>query len=55
SVRGYALGTAAHGIGTARAFQVNAEAGAFAGLALGLHGLIAAVAIPVAVRLVKAL
>ena len=55
SVRGYALGTAAHGIGTARAFQVNAEAGAFAGLALGLHGLIAAVAIPAAVRLVKAL
>ena len=28
--RGFALGLAAHGIGTARAFQVNAEAGAFA-------------------------
>jgi predicted murein hydrolase (TIGR00659 family) len=55
AVRGFALGTAAHGIGTARAFQVNAEAGAFAGLALGLHGLIAAFAIPAAVALVRLL
>ncbi|HEY9846651.1 MAG TPA: LrgB family protein, partial [Candidatus Caenarcaniphilales bacterium] len=54
-VRGYALGTAAHGIGTARAFQVDAEAGAFAGLALVLHGLFASVAIPAAVILAKAL
>jgi predicted murein hydrolase (TIGR00659 family) len=46
--RGFALGLAAHGIGTARAFQVNSEAGAFAGLAFGLHGLIAAVIVPAA-------
>ena len=46
-VRGFALGLAAHGIGTARAFQVNAEAGAFAGLAFGLHGALAALAFPV--------
>jgi len=45
-VRGFALGVAAHGIGTARAFQVNAEAGAFAGLAFGLHGALAAFAFP---------
>ena len=38
-VRGFALGAQAHGIGTARAYLVSADAGAFAGLALGLHGL----------------
>jgi predicted murein hydrolase (TIGR00659 family) len=45
-VRGFALGTAAHGIGTARAFQVNEESGAFAGLAMGLSALFSAVALP---------
>jgi len=45
--RGFALGLAAHGIGTARAFQVNADAGAFAGLAFALHALVAAIAFPV--------
>jgi predicted murein hydrolase (TIGR00659 family) len=44
--RGFALGIAAHGIGTARAFQVNAEAGAFAGLAFGLQGALAAFVYP---------
>ncbi|RYF54535.1 MAG: LrgB family protein, partial [Comamonadaceae bacterium] len=37
TARGFALGTAAHGIGAARALQVNADAGAYAGLALGLQ------------------
>ncbi len=32
--RGFAVGVAAHGIGTARAFQVNETAGAFAGIGL---------------------
>lgn len=50
--QGFTLGVVAHGIGTARAFQQNAEAGAFAGLALGLHGLIAAVVIPVIVAVI---
>ena len=45
-VRGFALGTAAHGIGTARAFQESEEAGAFAGLAMGLTALFSAVALP---------
>jgi predicted murein hydrolase (TIGR00659 family) len=46
AVRGFALGTCAHGIGTARAYLVSTEAGAFAGLALGLHGLLASLLIP---------
>ncbi len=48
--RGFALGVAAHGIGTARAFSVDAEAGRFAGLAMGLHGILGAVVIPLVVR-----
>lgn len=46
TVRGFALGTAAHGIGTARAFQVSDEMGGFAGLAMGLSALFSAVALP---------
>ena len=46
TVRGFALGTAAHGIGTARAFLVSEEMGAFAGLAMGLCALFSAVALP---------
>lgn len=44
--RGFALGTAAHGIGAARALQVNADAGAYAGLALGLQVMLASLLIP---------
>lgn len=44
--RGFALGTGAHGIGTARAIQVNPVAGAFAGLAMGLNGLLTALMLP---------
>jgi len=46
TVRGFALGTAAHGIGAARALQVNADAGAYAGLALGLQVVLASLLIP---------
>lgn len=48
SARGLALGTAGHGIGTARALQVNETAGAFAGLAMGLNALATAVLLPLA-------
>ena len=48
--RGFALGVAAHGIGTARALSIDAEAGRFAGLAMGLHGILGAIAIPLVVR-----
>lgn len=44
--RGLALGLSAHGFGTAQAFGISALAGAFAGLALGLGGLITAVVVP---------
>jgi predicted murein hydrolase (TIGR00659 family) len=46
AARGFAIGLAAHGIGTARAYQVSEVTGAFAGLALGLHGLLASFALP---------
>jgi putative effector of murein hydrolase len=45
-VRGFAVGLAAHGIGTARAFQVSEQAGAFAGLGMGLNGLTTAILMP---------
>jgi predicted murein hydrolase (TIGR00659 family) len=44
--RGLAIGTASHGIGTARALQVNEVAGAFAGLAMGLNALATAILLP---------
>jgi len=44
--RGFAAGLAAHGIGTARAFQVNQMAGTFAGIAMGLNGLVTALLAP---------
>ncbi len=50
--RGLALGVASHGIGTARALQVNAVAGAFAGLAMGLNGLATAILIPIVFALI---
>jgi predicted murein hydrolase (TIGR00659 family) len=44
--RGVALGTAAHGIATARAMQISEVAGAFAGLAMGINALATAVLLP---------
>ncbi len=49
--RGFALGTAAHGIGAARAMQVHPDAGAYAALALGLQVILAALLIPLVARL----
>ncbi|MBD5801281.1 Inner membrane protein YohK [Azoarcus sp. Aa7] len=46
AVRGFAIGIASHGIGTARAFQVSEQAGAFAALAMGLNGLLTAAMLP---------
>lgn len=51
AARGFALGTAAHGIGAARALHVNADAGAYAGLALGLQVVLAALLMPLVFRL----
>ncbi|MCF8174995.1 MAG: LrgB family protein [Burkholderiaceae bacterium] len=46
AMRGFALGIASHGIGTARAFQENEQAGAFAALAMGFNGLLTALLLP---------
>jgi len=46
AARGFALGLAAHGIGTARAWSVHPRAGAYASLAMGLHGVLGAVLLP---------
>jgi putative effector of murein hydrolase len=42
AARGFAVGVASHGIGTARAFHVSEEAGTFAGIAMGLNGALTA-------------
>lgn len=51
AARGFALGTAAHGIGAARALHVDADAGAYAGLALGLQVVLASLLMPLVFRL----
>jgi putative effector of murein hydrolase len=48
--RGFALGTASHGIGAASAMQVAADAGAYAGLALGIQVILSSILIPLAAR-----
>ena len=46
AIRGFAIGVASHGIGTARAFQVSEQSGAFAALAMGLNGALTALLVP---------
>ncbi len=48
--RGFAVGVASHGIGTARAFQVNETAGAFAGIGMGLNAIMTALVAPLVIR-----
>ncbi len=55
AARGFAAGVAAHGIGTARAFQVSEETGAFAGLGMGLNAILTAIALPVLAWLAHAI
>jgi predicted murein hydrolase (TIGR00659 family) len=43
---GLAMGVAAHGIGTARAFQTDECSGAFSGLGMGLNAALTAVLVP---------
>ncbi len=49
-MRGFAIGTVSHGIGTARAFQESEEAGAFSGLAMGLNALASSIILPPLLR-----
>jgi predicted murein hydrolase (TIGR00659 family) len=51
--RGFALGVASHGIGTSRAFSVSSEAGTYASLAMGMHGILGAIVIPLVVGLLR--
>ena len=46
AVSGFAIGLAAHGVGTATAFQMSRNTGGFAGLAMGLTGLFTAFVAP---------
>lgn len=52
AARGLAAGIAAHGIGTARAFQVSELAGTFAGVGMAASTVAASILVPLAVRLV---
>jgi predicted murein hydrolase (TIGR00659 family) len=45
-IKGIAMGITAHGIGTARAFQVSKEMGAFSGLAMALSAFATAILLP---------
>ncbi len=51
AARGFAVGLASHGIGTARAFAVSSVAGTFAGIAMGLNAVVTALLVPVLMRL----
>lgn len=46
SAQGFTLGLAAHGFGTAYAFQLGSVTGAFAGLAMGLTGIFSSFMVP---------
>lgn len=45
--RGLALGSAAHGLGTARAMELGAVEGAISGLAIGVMGIATAILVPI--------
>jgi predicted murein hydrolase (TIGR00659 family) len=45
-IKGFVLGICAHGVGTARAFEVSGKCGAFSSLGLGLTGAITAMILP---------
>ena len=45
---GLGMGISAHGIGTARALQIGEVTGAFAGLGMGLNGIMTAIVLPIA-------
>ncbi len=49
--RGLAAGVAMHGMGTARMLGLNETAGAFAGLAIGLNGVVTSLFLPLMITL----
>ena len=50
AARGFAVGLASHGIGTARAFAVDEIAGTFAAIAMGLNGVATSLLVPLLLR-----
>ncbi|CDP53378.1 LrgB family protein [Paradevosia shaoguanensis] len=50
AARGFAVGLASHGIGTARAFVVDPLAGTFAGIAMGLNAILTSILTPILVH-----
>jgi putative effector of murein hydrolase len=48
--RGFAMGVASHGIGTARAFTEGEIAGSFSGLGMALNAVLTALIVPSAVK-----
>lgn len=51
AARGFAAGLTSHGIGTARAYDVDPTAGLFAGIAMALNAVATAVLVPLIARL----
>ncbi|GLS22376.1 hypothetical protein GCM10007874_53940 [Labrys miyagiensis] len=50
AARGFAVGLASHGIGTARAYNVDSTAGLFAGIAMSLNAIATTIIVPIVVR-----
>jgi predicted murein hydrolase (TIGR00659 family) len=50
--QGFAVGLAAHGVGTARALQADPQSGAFAALAMSLNGLLTALLAPMLMTII---
>ncbi|HEY0563270.1 MAG TPA: LrgB family protein [Methylophilus sp.] len=53
-IRGTAIGVGAHGLGITRAFSVNEEAGIYASMAMGLNGVLSAIALPLVLSFIRA-
>lgn len=51
AARGFAVGLTSHGIGMARAFNVDQVAGTFAGVAMGLSAIVTTIVVPVILNL----
>lgn len=55
AARGFAVGLTSHGIGTARAYEVDATAGLFAGIAMALNAVATSIIVPFAAKLLLGL
>ena len=51
AARGFGIGLASHGIGTARAMSRNQTAGVFAAVAMGLSGIVTSLIVPLVFQL----